>query len=369
VSFGLGRYGYGLFAPQFQAELHLSATEIGAFSSLSYLGYGLGLIACRWLVRRLGARCLVLAAAAFTSVGIASIAAAWTASVLAAGVIVVGVGVGLAWPPFSELAADHVDPTRRPRVVSTISTGTSFGLILAVPLALIAGSRWRAVWIAFGALAFLVLALNVILLPRARPASRRDRARDMCAGWEHGLGWLATYSVIYGAIGATFFTFAIEVAHAAHHGHRASVLLWAIVGATGLAAVGTGEAIDRLGLRNIICLLLLGTAAGLLCIGLIPTSLAALNLGAALFGPAFMAGAAVVPRWSEQIQPRSPAHAHSLATGASAVGSSAGAAAAGALTSVAGLPTIFIATAVLSAICGPILRRKAPAKAVAGLGL
>src|SRR5205814_9566950 len=143
----------------------------------------------------------------------------------------------------------------------------------------------------FAGLALLALALNVVLLPRADPGSRRDPARDTCAAWGHGLGWLATYSVIYGAIGATFFTFAIAVAHATHHGHRASVLLWAIVGATGLAAVGTGEAIDRLGLRNIICLLLLGTAAGLLCIGLIPTSLAALDLGAALFGPAYMAGA------------------------------------------------------------------------------
>ena len=94
MSFGLARYGYGLFAPQFQTDLHLSTTEIGAFSSLSYVGYGLGLIACPWLVRRLGARCPVLAAAGFTSVGIASIAAAWTASVLAVGVIVVGVGVG-----------------------------------------------------------------------------------------------------------------------------------------------------------------------------------------------------------------------------------------------------------------------------------
>jgi predicted MFS family arabinose efflux permease len=359
VSFGLARYGYGLFAPQFQTALHLSLSTIGTISSLSYVGYGLGLLACPWLIRRFGARCPVLAAAAVVSAGIFVIASAWAASVLTIGVVIAGVGVGLAWPPFSQLAADHVDETRRPRVVSTISTGTSFGLILAVPLALIAGQAWRTVWVAFGVLAVVTLALVIRTVPR----DARDRgapvARDRGVGGPRGLGWLAGYSTIYGAIGATFFTFAIELAQAAHHSHSASVLLWAIVGASGIAAVRTGDTIDRLGLRNVVCLLLLGTTAALLCIGLAGTSLIALAIGVALFGPFYMAGAAIVPRWSEQTDPTSPARAHTIATGASAVGSIAGAAAAGALGSTAGLPAVFVATATLTALTAMTLPRLA----------
>lgn len=360
MSFGLGRYGYGLFVPQFRHDLGLSSAQIGSFSGLSYVGYGIGLLACPWLVRRLDARVAVLSSAVFVCAGIFAIASASTAVALAAGVGIAGIGVGLAWPPFSELAADHVDASRRPRVVSTISTGTSFGLILAVPLALLAGHSWHAVWIIFGAFAVVVLVANARVLPRGVRAETRLSSGSSTRPASRRLAVLAIYSLAYGAIGAVFFTFAIELAHVEHHSRNSSVLLWAIVGATGLAAVNTGELINDLGLSKVIRLLLIGMAAALLCIGLVPSSLVALDIGAAVFGPFYMAGAAAVPRWSEQIDPASPARAHSLATAASAVGSIAGAAVAGGLASSTGLPAIFLATATLATIAGIALANTLP---------
>lgn len=356
VSFGLARYGYGLFAPQFQQDLRLSTAQIGTFSSLSYVGYGVGLVVCPWLVRRFDARAAVLTSSVLVCVGIFAIALAASALELAGAIGIAGIGVGLAWPPFSELAADHIDASRRPRVVSTISTGTSLGLILAVPLALLAGHAWHAVWAGFGVLALLALAVNASVLPRGAGPGRLPGAESSRRPEGRGLALLAIYSLVYGAIGAAFFTFAIELAHTEQHSRTSSVLLWAIVGTTGLAAVNTGELISHLGLRNAVRVLLAGMAAALLCIGLIPTSLIALDIGAAIFGPFYMAGAAVVPRWSEHLDPISPARVHSLATGASAIGSITGAATAGAIASTTGLPTIFLASAALACLASTTLK-------------
>ena len=125
----------------------------------------------------------------------------------------------------------------------------------------------------------------------------------------------------------------------------------------------TGDVINRFGLRNGFSLLLAGMAGGLLCLGVLPASVVILDAGAALFGPFYMAGAAIVPRWSEHIDPSNPVRPHSLATGASAVGSIAGAAAAGALGPDAGLPTVFVTSAALAAITGIALRPAVPARA------
>jgi predicted MFS family arabinose efflux permease len=363
VSFGLARYGYGLFVPQFRHDLHLSTTEIGAFSSVSYVGYGLGLLGCGALLRRVGARTTVLISAALVSVGILAIASAETPEMLAIGVGVAGTGVGLSWPPFSDLAARCVDRPRRPRVVSTISTGTSFGLVLAVPLAILAGHAWRAVWLSFGVLSLLALALNALILPRVVNDGPRA-ARDLAAHRDARQRVLLTaYSAIYGVLGAVFFTFAVQLAIANHHGRVSSSLLWAIVGIAGLAAVRTGDGVRSLGLRNVNRLVFLGMAAGLLCIGVDPASLGLLYIGAAIFGPFYMAGAAIVPAWAEQIDPGSPSRPHTVATACSALGSIAGAAAAGALGSTTGLPTVFIASTALAVLAGLGLGSAAPARA------
>jgi predicted MFS family arabinose efflux permease len=229
-----------------------------------------------------------------------------------------------------------------------------------VPLAILAGPAWRAVWLSFGVLSLLALASNALILPhvpdgKSRTASRLTAHRDA-----RQLALLTTYSAIYGVLGAVFFTFAVELAHANHHGRASSSLLWAIVGATGLVAVRTGDAVQSLGLRNVNRLVFLGMAAGLLCIGMAPASLGLLYTGAAIFGPFYMAGAAIVPAWAERIDPNSPSQPHTIATAFSALGSIAGAAATGALGSTTGLPTIFTASAVLAVLAGLSLSSAAP---------
>jgi predicted MFS family arabinose efflux permease len=345
VSFGLARYGYGLFVPQFSHDLHLSTTQVGTYSSLSYVGYGLGLAGCSPLVRCRGARKALLLSATLVTAGIFSIAIAPDAVVFAIGVGLSGVGVGLCWPPFSDLAAHHIGPARRPRVVSTISTGTSFGLILAVPLAILASGAWRPVWIAFGIVALLTLGMNAIILPRGRHASARRSGPDGDAVSNRGFAALGCYSMVYGAIGATFFTFAVDLAHADDHGDAASAMLWAVVGIAGLSAIHTGEGIRRLGLRKVIAVLLFGMAAGLLAIAVAHSSLIVLYGGTAIFGTFYMAGAAVIPPWAARINPAAPTRPHIAATGASAVGSIVGAAAGGALAAATSTATMFAATA------------------------
>jgi predicted MFS family arabinose efflux permease len=358
VSFGLARYGYGLFVPELRADLNLSTAEVGTVSSLSYVGYGLGLLGCASLVRRRGARAAALTAGSLVTTGIFAVAAARAAPVLAGGMTVAGVGVGLSWPPFSDLAAHHVAPARRGRVMSTISTGTCAGLLVAGPLALLAGRAWRAVWIAFGALALAVLITNALVLPRAGVVVAPARAHR--ARLDRRLVTLCGYALVYGAIGAAFFTFAVELAHAEHHGRTAAVLVWMIVGATGLGGVLASDLIDRLGLRDATATALAGMTVGLLTVGVFSASLLGLDAGAAVFGPFYMGGAAVIPRWAQRLSPSSPARPHSVATGATALGSVAGALLAGGLATLDGLPAIFVAGAGLTTVTALVVRGLGP---------
>ena len=245
-------------------------------------------------------------------------------------------------------------------MVSTISTGTSFGLIVAVPLAILAGHGWRAVWLCFGALALITLAINARVLPAAPHPSPAPPGHPGPERNRKELGLLAAYAAIYGVLGAVFFTFAVELARANHHSPSASSLLWAIVGITGLAALWAGDVVTAISLRATKRLLCLGMAAGLLCTAIEPRSLIALYLGAAIFGPFYMAGAAIMPPWAQRIAPDAPAGPHTIATAVSALGSVAGAAAAGALGSTAGLPGVFIAATALAMLAAPILNPGSP---------
>ncbi|MGI8650547.1 MAG: MFS transporter, partial [Rubrobacter sp.] len=172
VAYGFARYGFGLFVPTFRDEFGLSTGAVGLISSAGYAAYLSAMVLTGFLVQRMGPRFPVVAGAGCAGAGMLLIATAQSALQLVVGVVLAGSSAGFCWAPFSDAVAMLVAEEHQGRVLSVISTGTTFGLIVAGPVVLLTatggssdGSGWRYAWAAFAIAALLVALWNARLLP------------------------------------------------------------------------------------------------------------------------------------------------------------------------------------------------------------
>src|SRR5918994_1528151 len=140
VTYGLARFAYGLFLPEMRESLELSDSVLG-----------------------------LLAAGSVAVVGMAIVAGAPTGLVLALGVLVAGSSSGLASPPMGEAVAASLREEEQDRANALINSGTSIGVALSGPAALLAAEQWRMAWGAFALVGGAVVAWNAIAMPR-KPA-------------------------------------------------------------------------------------------------------------------------------------------------------------------------------------------------------
>src|SRR3954447_22888457 len=162
TAFGLARYGYGLLLPEIRKEFGLSSAALGLIATGSYVAYLLTTAAMAGFGDRVPPRRPVVLGGAAAVAGMILIAVARSPWLLAAGVIVAGVSAGVAYPPFSTAVAAALPPERRGRALAMISSGTGWGVAIAVPIALVAGTAWRGAWVAFAVIA----ALSTLLAAR-----------------------------------------------------------------------------------------------------------------------------------------------------------------------------------------------------------
>ena len=102
LTYGLARFAYGLFLPEMRESLDLSESALGLIGAASYAGYCFAILGALVFTSRTGPRFMAVAAGAVAVVGMAAVAGAPTAWVLALGVVVAGSSSGLASPPMGE---------------------------------------------------------------------------------------------------------------------------------------------------------------------------------------------------------------------------------------------------------------------------
>lgn len=107
VTYGLGRFTFGLMVPEMASSLSMDDAAIGFAGAGSYAGYLAALLAAPSLVARLDARRVAAIAAAATTAGLAMTAATPNAGFLALGVTVAGTGSGLASPALADMRSVH----------------------------------------------------------------------------------------------------------------------------------------------------------------------------------------------------------------------------------------------------------------------
>jgi predicted MFS family arabinose efflux permease len=355
VAFGFARYGYGLFVPEFRDTFDLSTEAVGFIAAGAYASYLAALLVTGALIARVGPRLPVVIGGLSAAAGMAMIALAPNTPVFVAGVLLAATSPGWSWAPFSDAVARMIDTESQSRTLSIITTGTTFGVLVAGPAALVAGGAWRGAWIAFAVVALAVTAWNAYLLPTGPHGEGDDEGSsakpELQWRWFIGPKSVRLFAVAtsFGFAGTVYWTYAVDlVSGAGGFPASAGPLLWTAVGFTGIAGVATGDMISRLGLRlsMVAALTALGVATGVL--GAAPTSWVALGISAALFGSSFMALSALLVTWTSTVFPDQPGTGFSATQVFLAVGTIIGPALMGVVASRFGMETVFIVTGLLA---------------------
>ena len=360
VGFGFARYGFGLFASTFRAEFGLTTSTIGAVSSGASVMYLAALVSCGALTARYGPRLPVLVANLSAVVGPALIACAANAAMLTAGVVLAAASSGLVWGPFADAVTTGVAPRWRDPALSVISSGTTFGLIVAGGLALWAADRpgqiWRVTWVVLTVIAAGVALYAYRVMPPAGAGPSR-RAKNRFRPTAEALP-VCTMSALYGAAGAVFFTFAVDMVRSEGLSPRWSALLWLLVGIGGVSGVATGVAVSRLGLAHSFRAAVVVLAAAIAGVAASPSSAMVAGVAALAFGFAYMPFAALLAIWNQRLHPRHPTSGLVLTLGCLGVGGVAGPAVMGIIAEASGLPVAFMLTAAILVAGGlPLCRR------------
>lgn len=355
VTFGPARNGYGLFLPEIREEFGLSTQMLGFIASGLYAGYLAALLVVGLLAARVGPRLPVLVGLFSAGAGTTLVAFSPNATVLAAGVVLAGTGAGWSWAPYNDAVGRTVPASSGDRVLSIISTGTTFGITVAGLAALattVYGLPWRAAWFGFAAGALAAAALNAALLTRG-PVGAGDAKT---VGWP-GLGWfwcpssapLFSVALAFGVVNASYWSFAADlVSGVAGSPPAVGPLLYVALGVFGFSGLVTGEMVDRFGLRRTLAatLVSLGVATGLL--GLAPGSLPVVAASAVLFGSGVMFMSALLSVWSSAVFRERPSTGFSATLLLFGIGSILGPAFVGAVADEYGLDKVFLFVAALA---------------------
>ena len=166
VTYGLARFAYGLFLPDMREAFDLSPSLLGLIGAGSYLAYCVAVVISLVYTSRTGPRLMAVGAGAVAVAGMAVVAGSPVAWVLALGILVAGSSTGLVSPPMAEAVARSIRHSLQDRANTLINCGTSVGVALSGPAALLMTGQWRLAWTTFALVGLAVLAWNAAVMPR-----------------------------------------------------------------------------------------------------------------------------------------------------------------------------------------------------------
>lgn len=354
VTFGPARNGYGLFLPWFREEFGLTTALLGLIAGGLYLGYLLALSAVGLLASRVGPLAFITAGLVSAALGMGLVAFAPNAPLLAAGVVLAGSSAGWSWAPYNDAAARLVVESRRDRVLSIISTGTTFGIVATGVTALLLGADWRFAWLAFAGAAILALVPNVRTLgglgvrtegQTGPETGAQEAAPDPT--WRRFVRPesvpLFVVAASFGITSAFYFSFAVDLIVAAGVTRTfGGPALYALIGMAGISGILTGDAVARFGARRVLLATLAGLSAAAFLLGVAPSSWIAIGISASLHGAGVMVMSALLAIWNAAVFPVRPAAGFSATLFVFGVGLTLGPVVLSALAGPLGLEAVFL---------------------------
>jgi predicted MFS family arabinose efflux permease len=366
ITYGLARFAYGLFLPEMRESLDLSESVLGLIGAGSYAGYCFAVLGALLFTSRAGPRFMAVAAGAVAVVGMATVAGAPTAWVLALGVLVAGSSSGLASPPMGEAVATAIAEESQDRANALINSGTSIGVALSGPAALLVAEQWRIAWGAFAVVGGAVVAWNVFTMPR-KPVGEEDSPEvaaqtDVPRLSVRYLVGSRSVSLFAAATGvgfasAAYWTFSRDmVVRLGDLSGSGSTMFWVVIGVSGLAGGLAGDLVQRFGLTAAFRGSVVSMAAAIGLLAAAPGVLLWAYASAALFGSTYIMLTGIILVWSVWVFHERPSAGLGAAFLLIAVGQVFGALTAGAVAGAAGLVVTFwtfAAIAVVAALISP----------------
>ena len=318
VTYGLARFAYGLFLPDMREAFDLSPSLLGLIGAGSYLGYCVAVIISLVYTSRTGPRLMAVGAGGVAVAGMAVVAGSPVAWVLALGILVAGSSTGLASPPMGEAVARSIRPSLQDRANAFINSGTSVGVALSGPAALLLTGQWRVAWTMFALVGLAVLAWNAAVMPRKAVQDEGGEPDGDHAEAGDGLGRTRlSFSYLIGArvrsrslplfaaafgvgfASAVYWTFSREiVVQAGGLDQTGSTLFWTVIGISGLAGGAAGDLVRRFGLTSVLRGGLVSMAASMVLLAVASGVLPLAYSSAALFGSTYIMLTGVILVWS-----------------------------------------------------------------------
>ena len=370
VAFGPARMGYGLFLPDFRAEFALSTEMAGFIASAAFAAFLAALFLAGLLTANLGPRAAVVAGGLAAFSGMALVALSPHAAVLAVGVALAASSAGLSWAPYNAAAERAVPEHLRGRVLSVVSTGTTFGIAAAGALALamaVWDLHWRLTWALFAASGLAAAVVNALVLRPfgvAGPSGsgqdgQRTRLRSLARAEASPL---VVAALSFGVTSAAYLSFAVD--HIERAGglqllpaSTSGPILFVAFGIGGAVGLLTGDVERRIGIAHLLRIVFLSSFLSLILLATLPGSWPAALASAALQGGCVMTISAVFSFWSLRMFPNLPAISFTAVLVVYAAGNVAGPALTGVMAGHVGLGTTLVAAAALSLVTALTLPR------------
>lgn len=351
ATYGLVRLTFGLFLPDVQAELPLSASAAGLISSGASAAYCIAALAGFLFAAR--SPHLFAGIAALTAAGGAlGMSIAGSGGLFAIAAILASSGAGFASPALVELLQRTLRAAHVGRMQSVVNAGTGPGLVAAGALALALLPDWRLAWALAAAFAAAAGALVLASSPRRRRADPGSDASPK-PGSLPPTGWfrqhlpVITSALLLGAGSAAVWTFGRTALVEAGASQEASALAWIALGVGGAVVIFTAGSLQKLNPRRawlLTCLPVAGATALLgFFAGVWPIAFAAC-IG---FGWGYTAGTGVLISWTTRLDTARASAGTALLFVVLVLGQAIGSAAVGAVIEQLGTPLTFTISAAL----------------------
>lgn len=305
VTYGFGRYAYGLFLPSLRTEFSASTAQLGLIASANAATYLVStVLASAYAIYFRPASMMVLACA----VAIAGLlTAGLTTSIegVVFGIVLAGVGGGILSPALFEALEAWLPEEWKVKAIGAVSAGATPGMVITALTAYGAADAWRLAWIMMGLVGLAVAVVSFIMLPNG--ALHRD-ARGPKVPLEvslfiQGRNYVLYFTLlVYGLVFSVYLTFAVDLLNnVGQLSNLQGQLFWAALGAAGLPAVASGFVITAIGLPLFLRLTFLLCATAYALVALTPTSLFVVLLSSLLFGYTSIAIGSGLLVWSLRI--------------------------------------------------------------------
>ncbi|MDQ7111698.1 MFS transporter [Staphylococcus simulans] len=304
VTYGLGRFSFGLFLPDISQDLSLTPTQAGLISSLFYLSYCFSIIFATFKTDKVGPKNMIMAAGLSVLIGLILIGISPNLMILALGVLFAGASTGFVSPPYGYVISLWIKLEEQSKANTWINSGTSIGLMLAGVTAMIAFLDWRTMYLSYAVLALIMLVWNFIIIPSLNQPLEIYTGSFNLLDVKNG-SRIALASTLLGIATAPFWTFSKSFVQATDlYTNFQLSIFWILIGVFGIIGGVSGNIIEQKGIRFAYNLGVIAISAASILLALAQLLWITPFIASSLFGVSYIFLTGVLMVWGIRVYVR-----------------------------------------------------------------